>query len=129
MQASPPELVINCDQTGIKVVPVSSWTMEKKGSKRVEIAGVHNKRQITAVFAAIPVGEFLPFQLIFQDKTPACLPKFTFPSDWNVTCTPSGWTNEETMKTYIEEIIVPYVRLKREQLNLDDDHSALYSCM
>ena len=61
MQAIPPELVINWDRTAIKVVPVSSLTMEKKGSKRVEIAGVDNKRQITAVFAATPVGEFLPF--------------------------------------------------------------------
>ena len=29
------------------------------------------------------------------------------------------------MMTYIEKIIVPYVKQKREQLNLDDDHPAL----
>ena len=58
MMEIPPELVINWDQTDIKIVPVSSWTMEKKGAKRVEIAGVDDKRQITAVFAATAVGEF-----------------------------------------------------------------------
>ena len=31
-------------------VPVSSWTMAKEGSKRVEICGMDDKRQITAVF-------------------------------------------------------------------------------
>lgn len=30
-------LSINWDQTGIYYVPVSSWTMEKEGSKRMEI--------------------------------------------------------------------------------------------
>ena len=121
----PPELVINWDQTGIKIVPVSSWTMEKRGSKRVEISGVDDKRQITAVFAATPIGEFLPFQLIYQGKTRACLPAVTFPSDWNVTYTPNRWSNEDTMKTYIKEIIVPYVKQKREQLKLSADHPAL----
>ena len=43
MMEIPPELVINWDQTGIKIVPVSSWTMEKTGAKRVEIAGVDDK--------------------------------------------------------------------------------------
>ena len=82
MQEIPPELVINWDQTGIKIVPVSSWTMEKRGAKRVEIAGVDDKQQITAVFAATPIGEFLPFQLICKGTTRACLPAgSTFPSD------------------------------------------------
>ena len=125
MQEIPPELIINWDQTGIKIVPVSSWTMEQKGAKRVEVAGVDDKRQITAVFAATLVGEFLPFQVIYQGKTQACLPAFSFPSDWDVTYTPNRWSNEQTMKTYVEEIIVPYVKQKREQLDLDDDHPAL----
>ena len=37
MEEIPGELVINWDQTGIHYVPVSSWTMARKGSKRVEI--------------------------------------------------------------------------------------------
>ena len=45
-----------------------SWTMEKRGAKRVKIAGVDDKRQITAVFAATAAGEFLPIQLILSRK-------------------------------------------------------------
>ena len=44
MEDIPPELILNWDQTGINLVPASSWTMDKKGSKRVEITGVNDKR-------------------------------------------------------------------------------------
>ena len=47
----PPQLVINWDHTAIKIVPSSSWTMEKKGVKRIEIVAIDDKRQITAVLA------------------------------------------------------------------------------
>ena len=47
MYKIPPELVINWDQTGINIVPVSQWIMEVEGAKRVEITGIDDKRQIT----------------------------------------------------------------------------------
>ena len=75
-----------------------------------------DKRQITAVFCGAMSGEFLPLQIIYQGKTPACLPHQTFPSDWPVTCTPNHWSNEEKMKGYIEHIIVPYVNSTQLQL-------------
>ena len=43
----PEDLIINFDQMGIKYIPTSSWTLEKEGSKRVEIVGKDDKRQIT----------------------------------------------------------------------------------
>ena len=61
MEDVPPQLVINWDQTGISIVPGSSWTMELKGSKRVEIAGISDKRQITAVLCGTMGGQILPF--------------------------------------------------------------------
>ena len=76
MQEISPDLITNWDQLGIKIVPVLSWTMEQKGAKRVEIAGVDDKQQITAIFAATLVGEFLPFLVIYQGETPVCLPPF-----------------------------------------------------
>ena len=35
MDEIPPTMVINWDHTAINYVPVSSWTMEKEGSKKV----------------------------------------------------------------------------------------------
>ena len=43
MEAVPPELIFNWDQTGISIVPGSSWTMEVKGSKQVDIMGMDDK--------------------------------------------------------------------------------------
>ena len=58
MESIPHELLMNWDQTRIKYVPVSCWTLEKKGSKCVEIAGVNEKRQITALLAGTLSGQF-----------------------------------------------------------------------
>ena len=54
------QLVIKWDQTVIKIVPSSSWTMEKKGVKRVEIVVIDVKRQITTVLGCTLDGTFLP---------------------------------------------------------------------
>ena len=56
--------------------------MEKEGKKRVEILGIDDKRQITAVFAATKDGNFLPIQVLYKGKTTRCLPKVKFPSYW-----------------------------------------------
>ena len=45
-------LIINLDQTGIKLVPCGDWTMAAEGSRQVEVIGLGDKRQITATFSA-----------------------------------------------------------------------------
>ena len=68
MEEIPPELILNWDQTSIHLVPVSPWTMEQAGSKRVEINGISSKQQITAVFCGSLTGDFLPVQLDLPRK-------------------------------------------------------------
>ena len=109
MEDIPPQLVFNLDQTGISIVPGSSWMMEAKGSKRVEIVGMGDKGKITAVFCGALSGEFLPPQLIYQGKTTTC---HNFPNDWHVTYTPNHWSNEDKMIGYIKSIVLPYVERK-----------------
>ena len=112
MEDIPPELVLNWDQRGIKIVPSSDWTMEQQGAKHVEIVGKNDKEQITAVFS----GDFLPVQIIYKDKTGRCHPQYRFPTDWHVTHSPKHWSNEETMVQYITNIIVQYVERYRDVL-------------
>ena len=92
----PENLILNLDQTGLNILPSGHWTMAKEGSKRVELASLDDKRQITATFAATVSGHFLPMQLLYQEKTERCHPKFTFPSEFDVFHTPNHWANEET---------------------------------
>ena len=93
----PDSLVINWDHTGVNYtlyVPVSSWTMEKEGSKRVEITALDDKHQITLVLGVTTHSSYLLPQLIYAGKTSKCLPKVNFPSDWHVTCTQNHWVNK-----------------------------------
>jgi len=88
MEDVPPELILNWDQTGIKLVPSTSWTMNEQGARRVELVGLNDKHQITAVFCGSLVGGFLPVQLIYKGKTNRCHPKFNFPLEWDITHAP-----------------------------------------
>ena len=66
MEEIPPELILNWDQTGIKIVPTTTWTMEQCKTKRVEFVETNDKRQITAVFCGTIQGAFLSLQLFMQ---------------------------------------------------------------
>ena len=68
LEEIPPELIINFNQTGLKYDPISGWTMEKEGSKKVPNIGLGDKHQITGVFAGKMFGVFLPAQLIYKGK-------------------------------------------------------------
>ena len=118
MEEIPEPLILNWDHTALKYVPVSCWTMAKQGAKKVSIAGIDDKRQITAVFTVTLDGQFFPVRLIYQGSTKACLPRVKFPTDWHVTSSPNHWANEITTEDYIEKILNPYLIHKRAILNL-----------
>ena len=63
IKAIPPALILNCDHTSLKYVlsSSSSWTMAKEGSKWVDIAGIIDKRLITAVLIVTLDGNLYPF--------------------------------------------------------------------
>ena len=85
MEDIPTDLIITWDHTGLKYVPVSNWIMEVKGTKRVEIVGSDNNRQLTALLSCTLCGKYRPPQVIYAGKTPACLPKAKVLDGWNVT--------------------------------------------
>ncbi len=73
MEKIPPDLIINWKQTGLHVVPASSWTMALKGSKRIEIKGLNDERQITAIFGA---SILCRCRSSYTGKTKKCRPPF-----------------------------------------------------
>ena len=113
MEDIPAQLILNWDQTGIKIVPSTTWTTDRRGVKRVEMIGVNDKKQITAVFCCSLVGEFLPIQIIYAGKTARCHPKFNFPVDCHITTV-----------QYIDSMILPYVAQVRDTLK-DKENAAL----
>lgn len=49
----PLSVVINFDQTGTKMVPVSNWTLEVHGSKQIDTVGVDDKREVSALWQSL----------------------------------------------------------------------------
>ncbi len=125
MNEIPDDLIINWDQTPIHIVPTGEWTMHQSGAKIIPIANLDDKRQITAVLATSIKGQYLSPQLIYKGKTIRCHPKVIQPPGWDVWHSYNHWSNEETMKRYISNVIVPYVNSKRSDLNLSNTHPAL----
>ncbi|CAC5413807.1 unnamed protein product [Mytilus coruscus] len=117
----PDTLIINWDQTGCQLVPGGDWTMEKEGTQQISISGLDDKRQITLLLAVSMSGDLLPQQLIYPGKTDRCLPKgVDFPSTWDVTCTETHWSNEDTMIQFVNNVIVPYVDEIRDSMPLNN---------
>lgn len=125
MNEIPHDLIFNWDQTAIQLVPTGQWTMHRAKEKVIPIANSDDKRQITAVLAATLTGKYLPPQVIYKGKTPRCHPKVPVPGGWDVWHSENHWSNEDTMKRYIEKIIVPFIDRKRETLKLEKTQPAL----
>ena len=70
-------------------------------------------------------GDFLPPQLVYQGKTNRCLPRYTFPSSWNIAFTENHWCNEQTTYRYIINILLPYLTQKKMELKMVPDQCAL----
>ena len=121
----PEELIINMDETGIPVVPVSDWTMEKEGSTQVPIIGKEDKNQLTAVLTSTMSGAFPRPQLIYKGKTNQCHPTFPFPAEIDVFHSPNHWANVDTMLRWIETCLCPYLTETKAALQLPEGQKAL----
>lgn len=99
--------------------------MAKEGSKIIAVAGLGDKRQLTAVFGATMAGSLLPVQIIYASRIPRCLPNTKFPHDWIITFMENHWANERTTEQYIKMLLVPYIEKARRNLSLAPDHPAL----
>ena len=125
MHSIPQALIINLDETGLKLVLVSSWTLEQQGTAKIKVAGVDDKREITGVVAASMTGDLLPLQLLSTGVTDRCHPTFNFPDDWDVWHSSNHWANESTTLRYIDKVLKPYVHEKKRDLGLPDGSKAL----
>lgn len=108
----PPQLVINCDETGVLFVPAARYTFTMKGSKKVRAIGVGcDKAQFTATIAVTETGEALKTQLIFGGTTARCHPGGANGIRYNELFfdhSASHWQTPETYIRYIQNIIIPY---------------------
>lgn len=127
----PPDLIINFDQTGLHLQPTAGTsTFEVKGSKLVPVEGADDKRAITAVIGSTMSGLLLPLQLIFQGATDRVHPSTAVSTilehaGHHITHSDNHWSNLETMKEYINEVVQPFVSWIIESMELPADQHAI----
>ena len=99
--------------------------MAPKGTKKVSIAGSEDKRSITAKFTVSLAGDFLGMQLIYGGKTKRSLPPVKFPENFSLSANQKAYSNEEESIKVINEVVIPYLCAKKEELNLPTNQPSL----
>ena len=89
--------------------------MKEKAAQKVPIVAIGDKHQFTAVFACSLARDLLPPQINYAGKTPSCLPKAPFPSDWQIAYTHNHWANEATVIDDVRSIFFPYMTATMEE--------------
>lgn len=90
------------------------------------LVGQGKKKQITGTFTVTMSGLFLPMKLIYEGKSPRCLPQgITFPGNFNLTFTPNHLSNEDKVIEHLEKVVFPFVVEKRKELSLPDEQKAI----
>ena len=91
----------------------------KRKNKLVPIGISAYYHQATGTFSITLSGIFLPMQIIYQDHTDHCHPKFKFPEEFNITYSVNEWSNEEKAIELIEKIFKrKKKKRKKEELDL-----------
>ena len=116
----PESLVINSDQTLSKHVQVRRFTMAPKGAKKVGMAGIVGKRNITRTLSVTMDGKALPFQAIYKGKTNQSLPEVTFPIGLSLSANMKHHNTTQEVLKHLKEILIPYVEAERKKIGSPD---------
>jgi hypothetical protein len=120
------ELIVNIDQTGVLLVPVSCFSYERTGSVDCAVVGKSQKRQFTVVMGVSAGNILLPLQLIHAGKSDSTRalpsPDAQAPllrNGFRFYQTPSHWSSVDSHIQYINEILVPFYQNQCRELRID----------
>ena len=128
----PASCCANSDQTGYNYSQPGASTYDFTGTNQVAIVGKEDKRAFTIMVGVSMSGEVLPFQVMYAGKTNGSLPEINNSTsefkDANDKAKklqfrfePTGvannhWSNLETMKSYVQNILSTYFDKQRALL-------------
>ena len=116
----PESLVINSDQTLSKYVQVGRFTVVPRDAKKVGVAGIADKRNITLTLTVTMGGKALPLQATYKRKTKQSLPKVTFPTGFSLSANIKHHSNTQEVLKHLKKLSFHIERKKMEILiNLD----------
>jgi hypothetical protein len=112
---TPPDRVINIDETNWRMVAAGFLTWAKRGTESVTCHIEDDaKFGVTSIAGIDAAGSKLPLTVIGKGKTRRCLTAYHLPETVNGVTSPSGWTTNDVMCeyfTYLKEQHYPEGRL------------------
>ncbi|KII90298.1 hypothetical protein PLICRDRAFT_85595, partial [Plicaturopsis crispa FD-325 SS-3] len=131
----PSPLIINGDQSQLEYAQGSNITYAPTGSKQVATLGCEDKRAITMFLNVSNDGTLLPIQTIYKGALTNSLPSPDSPSYsetleagflYEFSKTKTYWSTQETMRNFVDKILVPYIRAQITKLGLPEDQYAIW---
>ena len=104
---------------------VSPGKYNLKGAKAVPIKGIDYNRRTTATFTVSVTGKLIAIQLIYEGKSPICLPRFDFLADFNVTFSDNHWSNMKKSNELFEKVIFLYLKQAKASLKYRKEQMSL----
>jgi hypothetical protein len=131
----PPKLYVNSDQTQVVYAQGSKLTWAKTGSWQVTVIREDKKQAVTVFVSVSNSGELLPFQAIYPGYSSKTCPA-TSAKDYDTVkaagfcCefskTKTYWSTQETMHTFVNEILVPYCSKQKIKLGLPESQKLIW---
>ena len=122
----PKELITNFDQTSLSYITIGNTTLEFSGVQSVTVEGKGKGKQITGTFSITVASKFLSLKLIYPGKIQRCHPKgIPFPDEFDVTHSKNHWSNETLAIQHLDNIIIPYFEVIREEPGLLENRKCL----
>jgi hypothetical protein len=131
----PPELYVNSDQTQVTYSQGSGMTYAPIGAKQVSVVGEEEKRAFTAMTSASNSGVLLPFQAVYMGKSTRSCPNKSANSyneadragfRFEFSGTGTYWSNQKTMRSFVNDILVPYFTEQKKKLGLPSSQKCIW---
>ncbi|KAL1673104.1 hypothetical protein EV122DRAFT_181606, partial [Schizophyllum commune] len=133
----PAALRVNTDQTQLVYQQGAGQTWNLAGETQISVLGMEEKRAFTLVPGIAASGDVLPFQAVFCGKTGGSCPDAKVADCYDEAMAlgfrfvTSGkksnyWSTIDTMKAYVNDILVPYFTHKKKELGLPDHQQSIW---
>jgi hypothetical protein len=131
----PPELYVNSDQTQVTYSQGSRMSYAPTGAKQVSVVGEEEKRAITGMTSISNSGILLPFQVIYMGKSIRSCPNKSANSyteaesagfRFEFSGTGTYWSNPKTMRSFVNDILVPYFAEQKKKLGLPSSQKCIW---
>ena len=107
------ELIVNVDEIPMYMDMCRGWTLDFAGGQHVDVNFTNSdKLRFTGIAAAAGNGNKLDFSAIFRLTQAGNIPpqfRNGFQHEVQIYCTSGGSNNEESMISWVEDILIPYV--------------------